>query len=283
MKSILIPTDFSETANNAFLYALHLANNMELKVFVLYAYMPPILSATHGGQPEMLQSAYEEMELSKFQTFKENVTTLKSIAAENNFNTDNVIFLFEEGGLVNSIKKTIEKEDVYAIVMGTTGASGFSKALIGSNTVDVIKQIKRPVLAVPTSAKFKPTKKIAFTTLFRDEDKAALQEIVNISEKIPFEIYCINVLSDPNYINDVLIKSEEWAKIYENAKLEFVFLEKNGTVENTINKFLEENNIDLLSVVKRNKSFIDRLLKSSLSNKFVFHSHIPTWVFHEEN
>lgn len=283
MKSILLPTDFSETANNAFLYALHLANNLELKVFVLYAYMPPILSATHGGQPEMLQSAYEEMELSKFQSFKENVTLLKNIASEHSFSTDNVIFLFEEGGLINSIKKTIEKEDIHAIVMGTTGASGLSKALIGSNTVDVIKQIKRPVLAVPTSAKFKPAKKIAFTTLFRDEDQVALQEIVNIAKGIPFEIYCIHVLNDPKYLKDVLIKSEEWGKMYENAKIDFVFLEKNGTVENTINKFLMENDIDLLSVVKRNKSFFDRLLKSSLSSQFVFHSHIPTWVFHEEN
>lgn len=283
MKSILIPTDFSETANNAFLYALHLANNMEFKVFVLYAYMPPILSATHGGQPEMLQSAYEEMELSKFQSFKDNVTVLKKIATDNSFNTDNVIFLFEEGGLINSIRKTIEKEDIFAIVMGTTGASGLSQALIGSNTVDVINHIKRPVLAIPTSAKFKPTEKIAFTTLFRDKDKAALEEIVKVSRKIPFEIYCINVLNDPNYVKDVLIKSEEWAKLYDNAKIEFVFLEKEGTVEKTINKFLQENNIDTLLVVKRNKSFIDRLLKSSLSNKFVFHSHIPTWVFHEEN
>jgi len=282
MKSILIPTDFSNTANNAYLYALHLANNLDLKVYVLFVHMPPILSATHSGQPEMLQNVYEEIELSKFETYKNNVVLLRELASANNLNSDNVIFLFEEGPLIGSIKKTIEKEDIYAIVMGTTGASGLSKTFIGSNTVDVIKNVDKPVLAIPSQATFKPIQKVAFTTLFREKDKMALQEIVNISRRIPFEIYCVNVLNDPNYVKDTLMKADEWGKTHENANLEFIFLEKEQSVENAINIFLEENNIDILTVVKRNRSFFDRLLNSSLSNEFVFHSHIPTWVFHEE-
>lgn len=282
MKSILIPTDFSNTANNAYLYALHLANNLDLKVYVLFVHMPPILSAAHSGQPEMLQNVYEEIEWSKFESYKKNVALLRELAEVNNLNADNVIFLFEEGPLVGSIKRIIDKEDIYAVVMGTTGASGLSKTFIGSNTVDVIKNVEKPVLAIPAQAKFKPIEKVAFTTLFREKDKMALQEIITISQQIPFEIYCVNVLDDPNYVKDALMKADDWGNIYQKANLEFLFLEKNQTVENTINTFLAENNIDILTVVKRNRGFFDRLLNASLSNEFVFHSHIPTWVFHEE-
>ncbi len=282
MKSILIPTDFSEAADNAYLYGLHLANHLDLKIYVLYSYMSPVLSATHGGQPELLQSIYEEIELSKFDTFKKNVAVLRKLAAENNLDPNNVVFLFEEGPLVSSVKKTIANEDIYAIVMGTIGASGISQAIIGTNTVNVIKNVTKPVLAIPTKAKFKPIDKVAFTTLFRDKDKPALQEIVRISEKVPFDVYCVNVLNNPDYIADVLIAAEEWGKEYDNANLEFVFLEKEETVENTVNKFLAENKVDILAVVKRNRNFFDRLINASLSNEFVFHSHIPTWVFHEE-
>ncbi len=282
MKSILIPTDFSKAANNAYLYALHLANNLKLRVYVLYAYMPPVLSATHGGQPEMLQSVYEEIELSKFDTYKENVEKMKIMAEENNLDYSNITFLFEEGGLVGSIKRLVEKEDIYAIVMGTTGASGISKSIIGTNTVDVIKNVHKPVLAIPEGANFKEVKKVAFTTLFRDKDKAALKEIVNISEKIPFETYCVNVMSNSNYVTDVLMQAEEWGKEFKENKVDFVFLEENENIENTINTFITENNIDVMAVVKRNRSFFDRLIKSSVSNEFVFHSQIPVWVFHEE-
>lgn len=282
MKSILIPTDFSEAANNAYLYGLHLANHLDLKVYVLFSYMSPVLSATHGGQPEMLQNVYEEIELSKFEAFKNNISTLRTLAQENNLNPDNIIFLFEEGPLVSSIKKTISNEDIYAIVMGTIGASGIAKAIIGTNTVNVIRNVTKPVLAIPIKAKFKPIDKVAFTTLFRDKDKSALREVVNIAEKVPFDVYCVNVLSNPDYITDVLMQAEEWGKTYKNSNLEFVFLEADGTVEHTINKFLSEHKIDILAVVKRNRSFFDRLINASLSNEFVFHSHVPTWVFHEE-
>lgn len=282
MKSILIPTDFSEAADNAYLYALHLANHLGLKVFVLYVYMPPILSATHGGQPDILQNIYDEIELSKFDTYKKNVQKLRILAEKHNLNSDNIIFLFEDGSLVQTIKKIIEKEDIYALVMGTTGATGISKAMIGSNTVDVIKNISKPVLAIPVEARFKPIEKAVFTTLYRQRDKKALEEIIHISDKLNFITYCVNVIDNDEYMNDVVMEAEEWAKEFNNSKLQFTFLEKNGTIENTINDFLRDNNIDVLAIVKRNRSFFDRLLNSSLSHQFVFHSHIPTWVFHEE-
>lgn len=282
MKSILIPTDFSEAANNAYLYALHLANNLNLKVFVVYVYMPPILSATHGGQPDILQKTYEEIELSKFESYKKNVSKLRELAESNSLNSDNVIFLFEEGSLTQTIKKIVAAEDIYAIVMGTIGATGLTKAMIGSNTVDVIKSINKPVLAIPVKATFKPIKKVAFTTLFREKDKKALEEILTISKKINFEVSCINVLDNVDYVTDVAMKADEWGNIFKNENLQFLFLEKTENVETTINSFLTENKIDVLAIVKRNRSFFDRLINSSLSNQFVFHSHLPTWVFHEE-
>lgn len=281
MKSILVPTDFSDTANNAYLYGLHLANQLHLKVFVLYAYMPPILSSTHGGQPDILPQIYDEIELSKFDRFKKNVQLLKDLAKEHDLRDDNVIFLFEEGSLIQTIKKIIDSEDIYAIVMGTTGATGISKALIGSNTVDVIKNIEKPVLAVPKQAAYKPIKKVAFTTLFRAKDEKPLEIIMHIAKQIKFETYCITVLDNKDYANDVIFQAEEWARKFNDTALEFTFLEKNVTVENTINTFLQENKIDVLAIVKRNRGFFDKLLNTSLSNEFVFHSHIPTWVFHE--
>jgi len=281
MKSILIPTDFSSAANNAYLYGLHLANQLGLKVYVLHTYMASVLSSTHAGHPELLQKLYEEIELSKFEKYKNSVSHLRQLAEDNNLNANDIVFLFEEGPLVSTIKKTVAENDVYAIVMGTVGSSGISKTMIGTNTVDVIKNVNKPVLAIPTQAKFKPIEKVAFTTLFREKDKPALQEIVNISQKIPFETFCINVLHNKDYLTDILLQADEWGKIYDKTNLEFVFLENDQSVENTINKFLAENEIDILAVVKRNRSFFDRLISSSLSNEFVFHSHIPTWVFHE--
>ena len=49
MKKILFPTDFSETANNAFVYVLEMAKTFKAEVLVLHVYNLPIV--TYEGYP----------------------------------------------------------------------------------------------------------------------------------------------------------------------------------------------------------------------------------------
>jgi nucleotide-binding universal stress UspA family protein len=53
-----------------------------------------------------------------------------------------------QGSLINTLKKIIEAQQPDLIVMGTKGASGLKKILIGSNTVNVIANTKVPVLVI---------------------------------------------------------------------------------------------------------------------------------------
>ena len=80
MRAILFPTDFSEIANNAFLYALHIGKSIDAKIFVLYSYLEPVLSATHGGQPELLGEVYQTIELNQFEVYKKKIEKLREIA-----------------------------------------------------------------------------------------------------------------------------------------------------------------------------------------------------------
>lgn len=282
MKHILFPTDFSDAANNAFLHALNLANQLDAKLFVLYSYATPVLSATHAGQPEMLADVYQQVELSKFDYFKKQAPGLHELAEKNNLDNSKLVFLFEEGTVVSSVRKVLKTEDIRMVVMGTYGASGFTEKFIGTNTVAVIQNIQQPVLAIPDGAKYKPIKKIVFTTLFRDKDIAALDEVVQMADLFGAEVYCTHVLDDAEDPRNALLYGEDWSRKFQSKQLDFIFLEKKGNVENTINSFLKENNVDLLAIVKRNRSFFDRLVNSSLSNKFAFHSNTPILVFHEE-
>lgn len=282
MKHILFPTDFSDAANNAFLYAVHLANQLNAKLFVLYSYVTPVLSATHAGQPEMLADVYQQVELSKFDYFKKQAPALHELADKNGLDHSRLIFLFEEGTVVSSVKKVLRSEDIRLVVMGTYGASGFTEKFVGTNTVAVIQSIQQPVLAIPAQAKYSPIKKIAFTTLFREKDLAALEEVVEMAEIFEAQVYCTHVVDNIGNPASSLLYGEDWGKKFTGKGLDFVFLEKKENVERTINSFLKENKIDLLAIVKRNRNFFDRLVNSSLSNKFAFHSDTPILVFHEE-
>jgi Universal stress protein UspA and related nucleotide-binding proteins len=54
----------------------------------------------------------------------------------------------EEGSPADAILKTVEKEDVDLVVMGTSGKHGLDRFLLGSVTEKVVRSAKCPVLAV---------------------------------------------------------------------------------------------------------------------------------------
>jgi len=281
MRAILFPTDFSDIANNAFLYALHIAKSIDAKIYVLYTYLEPVLSATHGGQPELLGEVYQTIELNQFEVYKKKTQKLRDIANNEGMQDVELIFLFEEGPVAPVVKNIVEREKIHIVVMGTHGESGFLSKLIGTNTVNVIKSIHNPVLAVPPHAKYQGIKRTVFTTLFRDKDKDALKEMLLMARAVGAKIECLHVLHN-NKVADVILQTETWQNEFPEEDLNYVLLDEVESIENTIANYILENNIDILGVVKRNRSFFDRLFNSSISNNLTLHSKVPILVFHEE-
>ena len=81
MKKILFPTDFSETANNALLYALSLAESQDATVYVLHVYELPIING--GISAGLVQNVYDTVKFGQFENFKDNIPQLRKIAEEN--------------------------------------------------------------------------------------------------------------------------------------------------------------------------------------------------------
>lgn len=280
MRNILLPTDYSEYANNAFFYALNLANKFGVKLYVLYSYLPPILSSGHAGQPEMLTSVYQEIEASKHEYAKRKNQRLLVEAAQQQLDTTHVHFLFEPGTVLSTVKKVIAEYEISLVVMGVHGA-GASNQFMGSNTSLVIRNVTLPILAIPRHARYSSIKKIGFTTIFKDKDLDALVQIMDIGTLVGASVHCIHVKDDSVSPADVLLHSEKWSKHFKNKNMSFEFLEKENSVEQTVNSYIIENKLDVLAIVRRNRNFFERLMSSSLSQKLTFHAEIPIFVFHE--
>ena len=59
-----------------------------------------------------------------------------------------------QGNLVETLNGLIGLHQPDLIVMGTKGASGLKRILIGSNTVKVLAHVRVPVLIIPEVARF---------------------------------------------------------------------------------------------------------------------------------
>jgi len=179
MKKILFPTDFSDTANNAFLYTLHLAKLYNAEVFVTHIYDKKVISTLYGGQPELVATIYVDVELDEFEYFKEESKKLRMIAEENNLSDVKLNFIFKSGSLVSTLGEIIEKEKINLVVMGTSGATNFEKKLWGSNTMNALRSLDIPILSIPKKAIFKGVKNIGFASALKDSDKPILANLLN--------------------------------------------------------------------------------------------------------
>jgi nucleotide-binding universal stress UspA family protein len=277
MKRILFPTDFSETANNAFVYALEMAKHLGAEFIVLHVYDSPNL--TYEGCPSSIAAIYETIELKNFENFKDQIPYLRKIAEDHHFESVKMSHVLRRGNLVKIIKEIAEAENIDLIVMGTHGASGLKEVFLGSNTGFVITQVPTTLLCVPIEAKYDKIKHICFTTLFKGEDKKALLEVLTIAKKFHAKVKCLTVKTSNSKLTYERI--EKWQSDFKKEAVEF-FVIPNDNIKKTINDFLVQQEIDVLAMLTNKRNLIEELFTQSLAQKLSFQSKTPILVLHEK-
>lgn len=285
MKKILFPTDFSETADNAFLYTLHLAKSYDAEVCVVHTFDIPVLSSTHAGRPETIANVYTTMELGEFENFREEGEKLRTIAEQYQLSDVKISFVFESGSLVSTLKDLVKKENFDLIIMGTNGTSGWSKKFWGSNTINTMEELSIPVLSIPYTATFSMLKNVGFTTIFKDSDKQILEMILKATQYFGAKLKVLHIIEYGGNVEKKEIAAAEkiadWAGHFSQDNVEFVVL-KADTLKKGVLEFIESEEIDTLVIAKRNLGFIDSLFYSSLSDDLAEQVKIPLCVIKEQ-
>ncbi|WP_297334478.1 universal stress protein [Flavobacterium sp.] len=278
MKRILFPTDFSEAANAAFVYALQFADSFEAEVIILHVYDLPIVEAP--PMPESTKEIFDVVELNQFESFREELPALHKIAQNKKLDHIKLRNILLYGDLVYNINKVCSEENVDMVVMGTTGASGVKEAFLGSNAGSVIANTQTPVLCVPTAAQFHhQVKSIAFTTQYKDKDNEALRKTLELAEKFKAKVYCLYIKNDDDPA-DIDERINEWKIYYKESNIDF-FNIAGDHIEQTILDFIENQQVDMLVMRTHKRGFFESLFHRSLTKKMAYHTKVPLLVFHE--
>jgi nucleotide-binding universal stress UspA family protein len=139
---ILVPTDFSETADQALRYASGLARGLGAKLTIVYAdpFVPPVdFSGTVGAWDEF-----------SFISLQARAQDHLRIAAEANVDPSVAYDIaIRVDPPLDGILAEARASEADLIVMGTHGRTGFRRLIIGSVTEAVMRYAKVPVIAVP--------------------------------------------------------------------------------------------------------------------------------------
>lgn len=277
MKKILFPTDFSNVSNNAFLYALKLAENLQAEIITLHVYELPVVNNTDGF-PGYLTEIYDVVEWSQFESYKGQIPLLRDIAEANGFANIKLSHELLMGDLVSNIKEISKRELIDYVVMGTKGASGLKETFLGSTAANIVTDTDTIVLAIPEHSHYQPIKNIAFTSRFREKDRQALVKLLKLAKGFDAKVHCLYVKTANSDLKEVVLA--DWQLVFKNEPVDFHIIE-NENIEETILNFTQTQNIDLLAMLHYKKSFLEGLFHFSLTKKIVHHIQIPILAMHE--
>lgn len=278
MKHILIPTDFSENAWNALEYAVHF---FESEVCSFY-----ILHVGELSNSEVNRNSFIFPQRVISPAIKEKLKSLfERIDRLSKNNQHHFIALQEYGNFVDIVRKTVDSKKINLIVMGTKGASGLRTSIVGSNTGDVITKVFCNVLVIPENASFMIPKRIAFPTdynlYYTYPILKTIAELLRIT-KANFQVFNV---AQPNVLFTRLQeKNKDYLQDYldETFPNTHSFLSiKNQDIKSAILKFVDDNQIDMLTMVAKNLNFLQQLLFDTTIERLSFHTTIPLLVLHE--
>lgn len=274
MNRIIVPVDFSDASANALTYAVAMAQQFETGLTLVHAYLTP-LHIDEMHRTILLESEMDIMHL-KEQLMADMVGRVK------NRSEVSITTVVAEGGIALLTEEVAKKHDADLIVMGMKG-EGKSSSLFGSTTTRIMRQAKYPVLVIPEEAAFRRVKTI---TLACDFSSDLLSEDYTMVKKIAqatgAKIQVLNVRTETSDLTPEEVTGKmSIARVLEGLPHTFHSV-KDDEVTEGIEDFLDDNRSDMLAMVARKHSLLERLFGTVHTRQMSYETEIPLLVLQKK-
>lgn len=277
MKRILVPVDFSPTSKKAFGLAVDMASRFGSHILLYHLYSPEKKHTIGVYHDVKAINQKKESDLVK------RLLRLKKRVVGDRTNVT-VSAIVGRTPVVKNILKFADENQIDLIIMGTQGASGLKKIIVGSVAGKVMEKSDIPVLLVPEKYELNSIRHMAFTTNFENADRTAFHLIFNIARHYDALVTLVN-LEDPYARNKNVEKKIErlgyfLQKEFNDAKMQFRQL-KTTSVEQTMENLHEEISYDLLAMARRKLGLTGRLFQKSFTKKMGYVTTYPLLIIPE--
>jgi nucleotide-binding universal stress UspA family protein len=271
MKKILVPTDFSDEAENAIKVAAQLSKKHNCELILLHMLDLPL---SHIGEsvPTDLPEAVYFMKLAHKQ-FEEVMTKdyLQDITV-----TEMVDF----HDISTGILETCKTHDVDLIVMGSHGSTGLKEMFIGSNAEKIVRTSEKPVLVIKNEHENFNIEEFVFASDFENDNRETYNQAVKLAEAFNAKIHLlmVNTLANFKTTASAKVKIHEFIK-GTNFTNYTTNIYNDETVEKGILNFSHIIDADLIGISTHGRQGIAHFLNGSLSEDLVNHAKRPVITF----
>ncbi|RMG71032.1 MAG: universal stress protein [Bacteroidetes bacterium] len=276
VRNILLPTDFSPVSHNAFIYALHFAEQLGAEITLFHAYQDT--PVTPGIVPEAFVDALRN---DKIEAAQKQFEAYEAEVRDAFDNPIPVKTLLQAGRAAETIVSLSERGDIDMIVMGTLGAESMAEKLFGSVTTRVIESASCPVLAVPMGVQFEPIGHMLYATNFEEADFQVIDRLLGYADVFQARVSCAHIQSESEYWSR--LDRSFFERIYqlEMEQDQVAFYSINSTdIVVGLQRFIAANKVDMIVMLCHQRPVVSRLLTESLTRAMTLHTDVPLMAFH---
>jgi nucleotide-binding universal stress UspA family protein len=276
IKRILVPTDFSENARTAYEYAIDLAEKHKARIDVVHIYTPvddgiPMIA------PDRVSSIELKAQLTEFVTHSieddddEGYISLRKVKV-------NAELKF--GGASDTIID-LSKKDYDLVVMGSVGSGSFAEIVFGSVTTKVAQDAFCPVLVVPKNSRFKGVENLLYACDFKHKSfkhPALIAEVATLfKSKIDLVYVKHKDSKNESYTQDLSDMQAVFATQAPSLTVKTHVVEEEDVFYG-INQFAEEHKTDMVVLITKHYSFLEKAFRSSVTKEMAMYTKLPLWV-----
>lgn len=262
MKTILVPTDFSPSADNAALFASHLARQVGAGLLLVHVYQIPV---TMNDMPVMVVSA-EELRSSADQQLDRQRNDLLAQFPDLQVRVESRL-----GSINDELEQLCTENDPLAIVLGSHGMSALERMLFGSTTISVMRHTQLPVIAVPKDYKRLGVRKIALAADLIDIEKIPAQKIVALTQAFGAQLDLVHVASRSEAENKNAAALMQHLQPLQ-PQYHTVF---NDDVKTGLLQYIDQHETDLLMVLPHEHNIMERLFFKLHTDDIVKNAPLP--------
>ncbi|UWY29852.1 universal stress protein [Flavobacterium sp. TR2] len=268
MKRILVPTDFSEHAEDALRVAAQIAKKNNSEIILLHMLELPQQSndAIMGGT-----SIPETMLFMK----KAN-ETLDEVASREYLEGIPVTEIVKMDKPIHGITQISKDYDINLIVMGSHGSSGVEELLLGSNTEKVVRNSEIPVLVIKKNIPNFNASNIVFASDFSEEAKKPFVKLLNFTKLFDSKLHLVTICT-PNSFKPTHVSEKAMSDFVSEFNItNYTTQIYNDTnIEKGIINFSNKIDADVIGMCTHGRTGFAHFFNGSISEGLVNHAVKP--------
>jgi nucleotide-binding universal stress UspA family protein len=284
MKTLLTLFDNPSISKEFVRYAIYLAKNLNATVQLVFVQNPQVIPLVAPGTGSTADVHIHEDIEALARSVKNSVVEIIRDVKEQISAEIKVEYKSETGSASLIIEEMTSNGEVDMVLLEGEPDKPFW--LQTNSNLELIENASCPVLVVAPNTEYQPLKKIIYATDYREEDIKTLKELIELTRPFVTDILALHISESMDFEEKVKkVGFNEMLKAktnFNNISLKVLIDKNERDVVEVMNEEIDKEKANLVVILKENRSFFERLFKSSFTADVIKNVDLPVLVFHSK-